>query len=64
MWIQFALLRFPWNLNSTLLKNGPVPGSEIPVFIPTVLCDQGTDSAMLIAPVVQEERVGGHVQLG
>ena len=44
----------PCKLNSTLLENGPAPGSESPTFVSTVLCDQAMGSAMHNAPALQE----------
>ena len=37
-----------------------MPGSESPYFVSTVLRDQAVGSAMHNAPVLEEERVGGH----
>ena len=48
------------NLISALLKNGPVPGSERPIFVSTLLHDQSMGSETHNAPVLQAERVGEH----
>ena len=45
---------FPRNVNTTLLKNAPGSGSELPTLVSTVLCDEATGSEMHNAPELQE----------